>query len=252
MDETGRLAAYGAAPALSRYDEAFDKVVAEVRAADIPEGSPPAVWFLYNMGVVVKTPHLVFGIDIAHRKGALMAPLLDFALVTHNHDDHVDSAFLEAMDGAGKTVVSNFFDNYGALRGGRMPGGYTHGGKTFDIGGATILAMPSDHNGYLVDFTLAFEVHIGDWTLYHTGDSANLGKLRPTRAPDLWFVHPRCGLDPVAAAQVFQPRRTILGHTCELGHAQWRWTLRDAGEDAERLMGDGFGATVPLWGDRLQ
>ena len=252
MDETGRLAAYGAGPAMSRYDEAFDKVVAEVRAAEVPDGSPPAVWFLYNMGVVVKTPRAVFGIDVAHRKGTLLAPLLDFALVTHNHDDHVDAAFLEAMDGAGKTVVSNFFDNYGAFRGGRMPGGYTRGGKAFDLGDATILTASSDHNGYLVDFTLTFEIRVGDWTLYHTGDSANLGKLRPARDPDLWFVHPRCGLDPVAAARIFNPRRTILGHTCELGHAKWRWTLADAGQDAERLRNAGFEAAIPLWGDRIR
>ena len=252
MDEALRLAAYGAAPALRRYDEAFDSVVADVHAAEVPEGSPPAVWFLYNMGVVVKTPRAVFGIDVAHRKGALLAPLLDFALVTHNHDDHVDAAFLEAMDGEGKTVVSNFFDNYGAFRGGRMPGGYTRGGKAFELGDAAVLATSSDHNGYLVDFTLAFEIRIGDWTLYHTGDSANLGKLRPARTPDLWFVHPRCGIDPVAAALVFQPRRTILGHFCELGHAEWRWTIADAGEDAERLRDAGFRATIPLWGKRLQ
>lgn len=252
MDVTERLAAYGAVPALRRYDEAFDKVVAEVRSTVVPEGMLPAVWFLYNMGIVVKTPHTVFGIDIAHRKGTLLVPLLDFALVTHNHDDHVDAAFLEAMDGAGKTVVSNFFDNYGALRGGRMPGGYTHGGKTFKLGDTTVLTASSDHNGYLVDFTLAFEIHVGVWTLYHTGDSANLEKLRPVRTPDLWFVHPRCGIDSAEAAQTFHPRRTILGHTCELGHDKWRWTLADAGEDAARLQGEGFEVVVPIWGDRIQ
>lgn len=45
-----------------------------------------------------------------------------------------------------------------------MPGGYTHGGKTFELGDATILTVTSDHNGYLVDFRLTFEIRDGERT----------------------------------------------------------------------------------------
>ncbi len=252
MADDARLAAYAAHPGLRRYDEAFDKVFAEVQAT--PVTGLPAVWLVYNMGLVVKTPKTTFAIDLAHRQGVRMAPLLDFALVTHNHIDHVDLAFLAAMDRAGKTVVSNFLCNYGAMRGGKMPGGYTRRKKVFKIGDVSIRTALSDHNGYLVDFTTTFEISVGDWTLYHTGDSSNLARLNPKREPDLWIVHPRCGLDAAAAAAKFHPRRTVVAHLCELSHPpdKWRWTIPDGQADAARLEAAGFEAVVPLWGERLQ
>ena len=251
MPDAERLAAYAAHSGLRRYDAAFDKVFAEVQATAVTD--QPAVWLVYNMGVIVKTPRTTFAIDLAHRLGLRMAPLLDFALVTHNHIDHVDLAFLAAMDRAGKTVVSNFLCNYGAMRGGKMPGGYTRRKKVFKIGDVSIRTALSDHNGYLVDFTTTFEISVGDWTLYHTGDSSNLGKLSPRSRPDLWIVHPRCGLDVGAAAAKFRPALTAIAHLCELGHARdrWRWTLADGRAAARLARSAGGRAVVPIWGQRI-
>ena len=205
------------------------------------------------MGLVVKTPRVLFGIDVAHRQGARFAPMLDFALVTHNHDDHWDRPFYDAMNGAGKTVVSNFLDNYAAVRAGH-PGGYARGRRVFALGDARIRTALSDHNRYLRNFTTAFEIAVGDWTLYHTGDSQNLAKLRPTRTPDLWVVHPRCGLDVAEGVRAFRPRRVAICHLCELGHPpeRWRWTLADGREKAACAEAAGAEAIVPLWGERLQ
>lgn len=253
MDRAAREASFASAPALRLYDEAFERVLREVRETPPPaSGTPPAVWFLYNMGIVVKTPHSLFAIDIAHRQGVRLAPLLDFALVTHNHDDHWLPDFYFAMDGAGKTVVSNFLDNYGAHRVGRMPGGFIRGEKVFELGDVRIRTALSDHNDYLADFTTVFEIAVGDWTLYHTGDSANLAKLNPSRQPDLWIVHPRCGLDIAEAAGKFRPRRAVIGHLCELGHTKWRWTVADGLADAAKAEAAGAKSAVPLWGQRIQ
>ena len=238
-------------PGLKRYDEAFDKVMAEVQSTSVT--GAPAVWLVYNMGVVVKTPKAVFAIDLAHRKGLLAEPLLDFALVTHNHDDHVDEALLATMDRHRKTVVSNFMCNYGAHKRGTTPGGYSRGERTLQIADATIRVTPSDHNDYLREFTSAFEISVGDWTLYHTGDSSTLSKLAPARTPDLWVVHPRCGLDVADAVRAFHPRRTAICHLCELGHPpkEWRWSTTDGLEDAARAAEAGTDAFVPLWGERI-
>ena len=253
ISERTRQAAYAAHPALRRYDEGFDKVLAEVKEAEVKDR--PAVWLVYNMGLVVKTRKTTFAIDLAHRQGLRIEPLLDFALVTHNHDDHVDAAFLRAMDRNGKTVISNFLANYGAVRAGRMPGGYTRRRKVFKIGDVTIRATVSDHNRYLVDFTTAFEISVGGWTLYHTGDSANIAKLRPLRRPDLWVVHPRCGLDVADGVRKFHPRLTALCHLCELGHAsnQWRWRLSDGRDEAAKVRAADpeAKAVVPFWGERI-
>lgn len=251
MPEAARQAAFSANPGLRRYDEAFEKVFAEVQATTV--ASRPAVWLIYNMGLVVKTPRTTFGIDLAHRQDVRLAPLLDFTLVTHNHEDHVGPAFLAEMNGQGKTIVSNFLANYGAFRAGKMPGGYTRRRKTFRLGDVRIRTANSDHNPYLKDFTTTFEITVGDWTLYHTGDSQNLARLNPARTPDLWVVHPRCGLDVAEGVRKFHPRRVAICHLCEMGHPpnQWRWTLADGLADAAAAAAAGAEAFVPLWGERL-
>lgn len=239
-------------PGLRRYDEAFDRLLANVAATTV--AGRPAVWFLYNMGLVVKTPRATFGIDIAHRQDVRLEPLLDVALVTHNHDDHVGAALLRIMNRHGKTVVSNFIANYGPLRNGNGIGGYTRKEKTFAIADATIRTALSDHNSYLEGFTTTFELTVGDWTLYHTGDSYNLAQLAPTHTPDLWIVHPRCGLHVADAVRKFHPRRVVIGHLCEMGHppTQGRWTLQDGLDEAAKAEGAGAETIVPLWGTRLQ
>lgn len=253
MAPFAREAAFTSSPGLRLYDEAFGKVLREIRETPAPtDGAPPAVWFLYNMGIVVRTPQSLFAIDIAHRQGVRLAPLLDFALITHNHDDHWLPDFYFAMDCAGKTVVSNFLDNYRAFRGDKgNPGGYSRGRRTLRIADATIRVAPSDHNGYLRNFTSSFEITVGDWTLYHTGDSSNITKLNPSRRPDLWFVHPRCGLDVAEGVRKFRPRRVVIGHLCELGHSQWRWTLADGLAEAAKAKAAGAEAIVSLWGQRI-
>lgn len=238
-------------PGLKRYDEAFDKVMAEVQSTSVT--GAPAVWLVYNMGIVVKTPKAVFAIDLAHRKGLLAEPLLDFALVTHNHDDHVDEALLATMDRHRKTVVSNFLCNYGAHRGGRMPGGYSRGERTLQVADVTIRVTPSDHNDYLREFTSAFEITVGDWTLYHSGDSFHTRMLNPTHDPDLWICHPHNGIDIADCVRKFHPKRTVIAHLDELGHeGTGRIDVRRALDDVTRIEPLGTEAVLAIWGDRIQ
>ncbi len=237
-------------PALARLDRAFDKVLADVRETVVTER--PAVWFVYNMGLVVKTPQTVFTIDLVHRHAEKIVPLLDFALITHNHGDHFTEAFYRAVNGAGKTVVSNFKDNYGAQPWGTR-GGYTRATKEFRFKDVEVRTTLTDHNPYLVDFTTAFEVRVGRYTLYHTGDCCAATKLNPTRQPDLWLVHPYCGLKVADGIRKFRPARTAVLHLNEFGHArgQARWTYDhglNAKRDAEAAGGAAF---VPVGGDRL-
>ena len=117
--------------ALDALERAFEKVMREAKETTVA-GDVPAVWSVYNMGYIVKTRESLFSIDLVHRRDAEFASLLDFALITHNHGDHWRHGFYGAMDGAHKTVVSNFKDNYG-VKNWKQDGGYVRGVKTFRI-----------------------------------------------------------------------------------------------------------------------
>ena len=236
--------------ALQRLDDAFDKVLAEVKSTVVTD--KPAVWFVYNMGIIVKTKETCFSIDLKHRRAPEIAPLLDFALITHNHGDHFTEEFYKAMNGAGKTVISNFKDNYGTKNWSK-DGGYTRAVKAFRIKDVEIRTSLTDHNGYLVDFTTAFEVHVGKCTIYHSGDCSNVAKLNPTRRPDLWIVHPYCGMKVESGVEKMKPQLTVMAHLNELNHARdrWRWTWEDGFKAKARVEKAGGAAIVPVWGERI-
>ena len=240
-------------PALGRYEDAFEKVARKVRETEV--SGHPLVWFVYNMGIIVKTRRTVFSVDLQHRRAEELAPLLDFALITHNHLDHYTRRFLHAMDRVErKTVVSNFCDNYGAHFGGLHPGGYTRAVKTFEFGDVTVRTTYTDHNDYLVDFTTAFEIVADGLTIFHSGDCSNASKLKPLCPnPDLWFVHPRCGMKVVDGAAAVNPKVTVVAHLNEMSHAKGRarWTWADGEKAKAKLEAAGYRAVVPLWGDRI-
>ena len=245
---TGDAQGFGALTAL---DAAFTRVLDQIERTEVT--NRPAVWFVYNMGFIVKTREAIFSIDLCHPRATELVPKLDFALITHNHSDHYTSAFFERMDRSGKTVIQNFNSNYG-VKDWRRQGGYARTEKTFKIKDVTISTVLTDHNDYLVDFTSAFEISVGDYTIYHTGDCSTEKKIKLQKPnPDLWIVHPRCGLKPVVGAEVIRPKKTIIAHLNEMGHARdrWRWTWANGLADQAALAAAGFGAEVPLWGDRV-
>ena len=244
---------------LERLEAAFEKVFRE--AAETKVGDVPAVWSVYNMGYIVKTRETMFSIDLVHRRAAEFAPRLDFALITHNHSDHWRQGFYRAMDGAGKTVISNFLDNYGAAdwrKGGKdwkSNGGYIRGVKEFRIKDVEIRTSLVDHNDYLIDFTTAFEIRVGSWHLYHTGDCGrgSEGKLVTAWGkPDLWLFFPGCGIDVAKAVSKVEAKRVVFGHLWELGHSTGRLTTPMVRRALERAKGAGCkDVSAALWGDRV-
>jgi L-ascorbate metabolism protein UlaG (beta-lactamase superfamily) len=242
-------------PVLGRLEAAFEKVLREVKETVVTDVDHPAVWYVYNMGLVVKSQEKTFSIDMHHRRAEELAPLLDFALITHNHNDHYTERFTHLMDRVQhKTVVNNFFCNYGVTD--RMKfGGYTRAkSKTFHIGDVTVITGLCDHNPYLIDYTTPFEVQIGNFTLYHSGDCCSHAKLGATRQPDMWVFHPYCGMDAArGCAEAIRPKLAVIAHLQELGHAKgrYRWTYCDGLRCKARVEASGFAARMPLWGERL-
>ena len=241
-------------PVLGRLEAAFEKVLREVKETVVTDIDHPAVWYVYNMGLVVKTPKSLFSIDLHHRRAEEFAPFLDFALITHNHDDHYTERFKVAMDrGQHKPVVNNFFDNYGVYD--RKFGGYTRAkSKTFQYGDVKIITGLCDHNDYLIDYTTPFEVQIGNFTLFHSGDCSSYAKLHVSRQPDMWVFHPLCIMDVAkGCGEAIHPKLAVIAHLQELGHAKgrYRWTYCDGLCQKSKIEAAGFAARMPLWGERL-
>ena len=237
---------------LEKLERGFEKILHETEGATI--GDVPAVWNVYNMGYVVKTREALFSIDLVHRRAAAeLAPRLDFALITHNHLDHYLPDFYRAMDGAGKTVISNFLDNYG-VRNWKKDGGFTRAVKTFKIKDVEIRTSLIDHNDYLIDFTTAFEIRIGSFVLYHTGDSGRgtenkLGTV--WGRPDLWLFFPGCGINVAKAVQQVQPKRIVCGHLWELSHVTGRLTAPMVRRALANATPACENVSAALWGDRV-
>lgn len=234
---------------LRKLEAAFDKVLREIHETEV--GDVPAVWCLYNMGVIVKTRKSLFSIDLHHRRAVELAPLLDFALITHNHNDHWRPDFYRAMNGAGKIVVSNFLDNYG-VKDWIRNGGYRHGATTLRIRDVAIHTSSVDHNDYLTDFTTAFEIRVGKWRFFHTGDCCSAAKIRTIwGAPDLWFFFPGCGIDVGEALRRVRPKRLVFGHLWELGHEWGRLDAPLVRVAREKARAVGVEPSLGLWGERL-
>ena len=241
----------GGYASLERLEQAYSKVRREIDETQVTD--VPAVWSVYNMGYVVKTPQAIFSIDLVHRRDCALAPILDFALITHNHGDHFRRGFYNAMNGRRKTVISNFLDNYGVADW-RTQGGFTRARKTFRIKDVEVRTSLIDHNDYLIGYTTAFEIRVGDFTIYHTGDSGKgtEPKLVTTWGrPDLWLFFPGCGIDVAKAVEKVRPKRVVFGHLWELGHGHGRLNaplLKRALPLARQFCDD---VSIRYWGDRV-
>ena len=231
---------------LDRLEAAFEKVMREVKNAKVND--IPAVWSVYNMGYVVKTRETLFSIDLVHRRDMEFASMLDFALVTHNHGDHYRKNLCKAISDQGKPVISNFIPVKG----------YTRAKKTFKIRDVEIRTSLIDHNDWLIDFTTAFEIKVGDWTLYHTGDSGRgtEPKLETIWGhPDLWLFFPGCGIDTAKAVAKIKAKRIVFGHLWELEHKQNHQGRLDEPLLRRALVraakGGSKNTSLAFWGDRV-
>lgn len=238
---------------LEKLERAFERVLDEVSKTVIDD--TPAVWSVYNMGYLVKTKESLFSIDLIHRRAIELADKLDFALITHNHSDHCDIELYKKLNSAGKTVISNFLDNYGAhskRNENSIGGGFVMGEKTFRIKDVEISTSLVDHNKYLLDFTTAFEIRVGNWKLYHTGDCGVADKLKTNNgSPDVWTFFPGCGIKVATAIKKIQPKKVVFGHLWELAHSSSRLDAPLIKRALKKAKSVNANVEVAFWGDRI-
>ncbi|MBR5024615.1 MAG: hypothetical protein IKX48_06085, partial [Victivallales bacterium] len=219
----------------------------------------PAVWFVYNMGVIVKTPKALFSIDLSHRLSTMLADKLDFMIITHNHFDHYTEMLYQAMDSRHKTVIQNFRDNYGAclrVKGGLR--GFSRGECRYKIKDVAIHTYETNHNHLLKGYVMPVEIHVGDYTILHVGDTFNTGDLRPERTPDLFIHHAWCwggSNQTMDGIKAFHPKCAVIAHHCELGHNRKTGggsvPLARAYARKAKVEAAGTHAIAPFWGDRI-
>ena len=227
------------------YNMALHKLLAEIPATQVKKGEV-AVWQLYNMGYVVKTKTQCFGIDLYHKQAELLAPLIDFLLITHKHGDHYDKDLVTEMERLGKAVYSNFLDN----------GHLVATGDSFSIGNISIKVTTVDHNATLKNYVNTYEVNCyagkkKDYVMFFSGDAHNYTQLNPTGKVDVFVPHLAVGLNMAEAVKKINPTEVLMSHILELGHAitKWRWSYEYGINECEKLQRPGV--YLPVWGERI-
>ncbi len=208
-------------PILYYLHKADQNAFDEIRNTVVEHGV--IIWEIYNMGIIVKTKDICFGIDIVARNSESLADILDFAIVSHVHSDHYDSPFVAAMSEAGKTVYAPF----------------TASGLTF----VDSTKLPLEYNYGDVNIRFEFnhqeanipvlvsQIDLGasadNYTIYDIADSRTISALHPTRHINLFMLHIANGFDPIQASNQINADATLYSHEMELGHSTaangYRW-----------------------------
>ena len=232
-------------PILFFYEKALDRIIREIPETHPAEGEV-VFWHLYNMGYVIKTANVCFGLDLNHRRASELEPFIDFVLTTHNHVDHYDAELFKRMAAAGKKVISNFYPAPGFHR---PP-------AELEICGIKILTQENDHNPTLQKFVTSYFITLPNGcTVFATGDSRNVEQLDPPCAPDFFIPHPRVGLKVPEAVSKFHPGCVLYSHFLEMRHCPptpWYAVPYDLLDDERQgVEAQNSSARAPLWGEKL-
>lgn len=238
------------------YLEAMDKVLAELETTKVAPGQV-AMWNLYNMGYIVRTPSHTFAIDLIHKHIDKFTKYLDFVLITHKHPDHGSLNEFEAFADAGLTVYAGYL---ASPKPKTLNWVFVKEDETFIVDNITITGKRVDH--YYKDegfkMVTAYEIDCGEDTnntiVYHSGDGRNYEQLAPEKPVDFFIFHTAVGLKIQKAIDKIQPKYAIFSHAWEMGHSaeKYRWTIDDLllrsgkieGFPAERIL-------LPCWGERI-
>jgi len=238
-DETGLL---------RFYQHALEKIIHEVKT-ETPAGGTIIMWYLYNMGYVIKTPTCCFGIDIKHKNSEKLVELLDFLLISHRHGDHFDEDMVKAMERSNKPVVSNFIENRYLVT---EP-------VTLSFDEVEIKILINDHNARTPNFVLSFEIDCGKSTdhmiVFHTGDSYMASQLLTTNDVDILIPHSRVGLNINDVVKNTRAKKVLMSHVMELAHSRfytpggYRMTYASGFEECDKIIN--ADACLPVWGEKI-
>ncbi|MCQ2119788.1 MAG: MBL fold metallo-hydrolase [Bacteroidales bacterium] len=232
---------------LRYYQMALEKILRELPKTKVEKGSV-AIWHLYNMGYIVKTPSQCFAVDIKHPEASRLVPYIDFLLITHKHGDHFTDAMNKAMTDAGKPVYANWQTE-------KYPLTDLTDTREIQIGNISIRTALTDHNVNMPNFVITYIVDCGEDTdhtvFYLTGDTNNTEQVNPGCPVDIFIPHILVGLDVERAAAQVDPCWMFSSHLHELGHklTLWRWSYFDGFDISHETHRKNV--FVPCWGDKI-
>jgi outer membrane protein assembly factor BamB len=257
--------AMDAAGVLHYLRKSTEAAIADIRRTRVRKGV--AMWHVYNMGYVFRTPDACFGIDLHGRGVEALAKDLDFALNTHGHGDHVSRPLMAAMLTAGKPVVTSWLKGSRLVpiaappaEGEKKAVPATMPSTEMKFGTVRVKVDIGDHHKYKPETRndmLMFQVDCGpaagDCTIYHSGDCDNPAKMRPDGAVTVFIPHVQPGMAVEDAIRQVRPRMTLVSHVLELMHSPkppqpWRFSFDYAFGTIKNTPEDK--ATVLTWGER--
>ncbi|GAB3936605.1 MBL fold metallo-hydrolase [Mucilaginibacter myungsuensis] len=221
--------------------KAIDKTVADIRSTKVKKGA--VIWKLYNMGYVVKTKDVCFGMDLNQPGAEKLVDVLDFVTVSHIHGDHNYTALLDAMIAAGKPVYTPFYKKGVMIT---SPQEYTHGEVKLRL----TMNRQADVPCIVVQADLGSSAR--NYTIYHIGDSRTLEDLNPGRHINLFILHIENAIDVFNSVSRVKPDVTIYDHIMELGHHvnKWRWSYQYTYHKIKGLSP--AKCVVLTWGERME
>ena len=246
--EANAIAMENSVPILYYYRDAFDTVLDDLQNTEQPKDSV-TIWFLYNMGVIVRTPSGCYGIDVNHRWADQLEPYLDFICVSHNHNDHTSSTLMTTMRNKGKPIISNFYtsdDRYCSTN-----------SATYQIGNFSIRTDVTDHDINLLNFVTVFRVESDGFSILHCGDSNFVpNQYVNTRGKVnlLIFFNTESVIgNQIISPDIISPDYVALSHFIELRHKIYvsprRYPLT-SGLNAIPII-NCENTILPMWGEKL-
>lgn len=238
------------------YKKASDKVLKELKRTKVKHGQV-ALWNLYNMGYLVKTPSHVFAIDLTHKYINLFAQHLDFALVTHIHRDHGDTRDFNAYADAGVKVYAGHMPREKPEN---LSWTFVEDGETFNFEDIRVICRKTDHNKkksgqrMVTSFEIDCGKETGNTVILHCGDCCNYTQLEAQNKVDFFIFHISVGLNIKKAIEKIQPEYAVFSHAWELGHKvnKYRWTIDDMLNISGRISNfPQDRRLLPCWGEKI-
>ncbi len=189
------------------------------------------IWALYNHGFIIKTPEIIFAIDLIkgfashHHHNTAWSDLIfpkgiidkiDVLFITHNHFDHWDQEIKDSiMDNSGYVVVPAEDSDLG-----NTP---VSGGESIKIMGLQINVYDGLHSCPVRMYEISTEQGI---KIFHTGDNQTSETLPDIKNVDVLLLNAwvnESGMESAVTGirnciNVIKPVVMIPGHIQELGH----------------------------------